>query len=173
MNKKHLKLVTYTGMAIFSMFFGAGNVAFPLVLGQKFSLAVFWPMVGLLVTAVGIPLLGLWSTISFKGDYHRFFGRIGHLPALVAISLVMALIGPFGALPRLITLSYSTIEVYSPDFMPLWSYSLLCAFFLFWSAKKQSRLLAVIGQYLTPFLLLSTFLIIIFGIAGSPSTMVR
>lgn len=46
------------GMAIFAMFFGAGNIVFPLALGQYALDKTFFALLGLLVTGVALPLLG-------------------------------------------------------------------------------------------------------------------
>ena len=85
-----------TGLAMFAMFFGAGNVAYPLSVGHLAQDAHFWGILGLLVTAVGVPFLGLISVVLFGGDYESFFGRLGKWPGFILTVLILALIGPFG-----------------------------------------------------------------------------
>jgi len=103
-----------TGLAMFSMFFGAGNVVFPLAMGQYAQDKNFFAILGLLITAVGVPFLGLMSMTLFDGDYRKFFGRIGKIPGFIIALAIMALIGPFGAMPRVIALSYSTAKNFFP-----------------------------------------------------------
>lgn len=73
MKARTLSNTIATGFAIFSMFFGAGNVVFPLALGQfakdKHPYAAF----GLVLTAVIVPFIGLIAMALFNGNYKHFF----------------------------------------------------------------------------------------------------
>ena len=62
-----------TGLAMFSMFFGAGNIVFPLALGQQAGSMAWVAILGFLITAVGVPFMGLVSMILFEGNYKKFF----------------------------------------------------------------------------------------------------
>ena len=56
-----MKKILPIGFTLFALFFGAGNLIFPLKLGYE-SGGYFWPaLIGFLVTGVGLPLLGLIS----------------------------------------------------------------------------------------------------------------
>jgi len=99
MEVKSRTTVWATGFAMFSMFFGAGNVVFPLELGLGAQSQNIWAIAGLLITAVGVPFIGLISMTLFNGNYHHFFERIGKVPGFIVAALIMGLIGPFGALP--------------------------------------------------------------------------
>ena len=59
--KKKLSIQEYASVAImlFGMFFGAGNLIFPVHLGQLAGSAMWPAFLGLLITAVGLPLLGV------------------------------------------------------------------------------------------------------------------
>ena len=74
-----------TGIAIFSMFFGSGNVVFPLLLGQITGEKISWALIGLAITAVGAPLLGLLGSVLFEGDCKKFFYRIGEIPGYIIV----------------------------------------------------------------------------------------
>ena len=58
LNARQLVLV---GSMLFGLFFGAGNLIFPMILGASAGTALPAALIGLLVTAVGIPLLGIVS----------------------------------------------------------------------------------------------------------------
>jgi len=65
------------GIAIFSMFFGAGNVVFPLLLGLH-SKSQFPPaLLGLIITSIGFPLLGVIGSSLFQGRALPFFMKTG------------------------------------------------------------------------------------------------
>lgn len=158
-----------TGLAMFSMFFGAGNVVFPLLVGIDTTDQNFYAILGLLITAVGVPFLGLLSMTLFDGDYKTYFNRIGKVPGFIVAALIMGLIGPFGALPRCIALSYSTTEMFFPG-MSLEFFSLISCVIIFLLTFKKNQIVDILGYYLTPLLLLSLAIIIVKGIIFSPST---
>lgn len=158
-----------TGLAMFSMFFGAGNVVFPLLVGIDTTDQNFYAILGLLITAVGVPFLGLLSMTLFDGDYKSYFNRIGKIPGFIVAALIMGLIGPFGALPRCIALSYSTTEMFFPG-MSLELFSLISCVVIFLLTFKKNQIVDILGYYLTPLLLLSLAIIIVKGILFSPSS---
>ena len=52
------ELVTLASM-LFGLFFGAGNLIFPLILGATAGQDLGAAMAGMIVTAVGLPLMGI------------------------------------------------------------------------------------------------------------------
>lgn len=159
--------VIATGLAMFSMFFGAGNVVFPLALGQHSQENTLYAILGLLITAVGVPFLGLISMTLFDGNYKYFFDRIGKVPGFLVALIIMGLIGPFGALPRCIALSYSTLELYFTG-MSASFFSILSCLIIFAFTFRKNSILDVLGYILTPFLLFSLGFITIKGLLISP-----
>ncbi|MCK4934492.1 MAG: branched-chain amino acid transport system II carrier protein [Simkaniaceae bacterium] len=156
-----------TGMAMFSMFFGAGNITFPLIIGQVVHGNLIFALLGLILTAVFIPFAGLMAITLFEGDYTSFFSRIGKIPGYAIILILLALIGPFGGIPRCITLTFSTLSVYFSS-LELFSFSLLSCVLVFLCCWKKNRILDLIGYVLTPFLLLFLLIIIVKGIFFAP-----
>ncbi len=152
-----------TGLAMFSMFFGAGNITFPLMIGKSVKEGIVMALIGLILTAVVIPFTGMVSMTLFKGDYRSFFSRIGKIPGLIVILILLGIIGPFGGIPRLVTLTFSTISVYFPH-LNLLTFSCISCLLIFLFSWKRSRILNVIGYILSPLLILSLLFIIIKGI---------
>ena len=56
------KEYTYVASMLFGLFFGAGNLIFPVHLGQMAGSNVWQAILGLLITGVGLPLLGVAAT---------------------------------------------------------------------------------------------------------------
>lgn len=166
--EKNKANIIATGLAMFSMFFGAGNVVFPLLVGIEAKDHNIYAILGLLLTAVGVPFLGLFSMTLFDGDYKSFFNRIGKVPGFLVAALIMGLIGPFGALPRCIALSHSTTEMFFPG-MSLELFSLISCVLIFLLTFRKSQIVDVLGYYLTPLLLLSLAIIVVKGIIFSPA----
>ncbi len=154
-------LVT-TGLALFSMFFGAGNLIFPLLLGKTSGSNVWYAIAGLGITAVVMPFLGLAAMVLFQGDYHRFFGRAGRVPGLLLLLLLQFLLGPFGVIPRLITLMHAMAAPYLMD-VPLSLFSVLAAALIFACSFQREKLIGFLGAILTPILLLALAALVFFG----------
>ncbi len=56
LTKKNMLLLSFT---LFSLFFGAGNLIFPPLLGSQSGNNVIWALIGFLITAVILPILGV------------------------------------------------------------------------------------------------------------------
>ncbi len=152
-----------TGLAMFSMFFGAGNVVFPLALGQIAKDQNFYAILGMLITAVGVPFTGLIAMTLYDGNYEQFFQRIGKIPGFIVSLIIIGLIGSFGALPRCIALSYSTAKIFLPMVsLPIFS-AISCLIIWLFTVKRNS-IIDTLGYILTPLLIGSLAFIIIKGL---------
>lgn len=164
--KKAFTLTTWTtGIAIFSMFFGAGNVIFPIMLGQEVGDQLFFALSGFLLTAIGGPLLGLFAAVLFEGDSKAFYCRIGKIPGYLLVLLLLFLIGPFAAMPRCVTVSYAAMHNYFPD-MSLAVFSIISGMVMLACIIKRDLVLDILGYFLSPVLLISLFVIIFKGFFG-------
>jgi LIVCS family branched-chain amino acid:cation transporter len=163
------KLDLYAGgLAIFAMFFGAGNIIFPLALGQyaqdKTPIALF----GLLITAVLVPFAGLLAMFLYQGHVLRFFSRLGRIPGFLMACLTIALLGPLGSAPRCIALAFSTMSVSVPN-LPLILFSAISCAIIFLFAFRKNSLLTLLGYVLSPFKVFLLVLIIIKGFMDAPA----
>lgn len=166
--KPKLSQIITTGFAMFSMFFGAGNVVFPLALGQTAQDKNLFAILGLLITAVGVPFLGLFAMTLYDGNYKGFFARMGKTTGFLIALVIMGLIGPFGAIPRCIALSYSTTHLFFPE-LSIEVFSIISCLVIFLFTFKRNNIMDVLGNILTPFLIISLGIIIIKGVIDSPA----
>ncbi len=156
-----------TGFSLFAMFFGAGNVIFPLLVGQYAGQHFFLAMLGLLVTAVAVPVLCLLSMVMFNADYRTFFGRVGRWPGWSLIILSLLLLGPFFALPRVITVAHGALTYHVLDISLPWFAFIFCLLTLFFTLKN-TIFTHVLGYILTPLLLIFCIALVGFGLATPP-----
>ena len=82
--------VTVASM-LFGMFFGAGNLIFPVYMGQQAGSHVWAAVAGFLITGVGMPLLGVaalglsrssTACLTSRSKVNRPYAYVFHLPAV-------------------------------------------------------------------------------------------
>lgn len=158
------RLVLVAGFAMFAMFFGSGNLVFPIMVGVQ-SLAEFpFATLGLILTGVMLPFLGLLAMVYYGGDRKAFFKSLGAPAAFVLTFAMLSLMGPFGVLPRCVIVAHGGLDLVFPGVDPVIfnaAFSAVTGYF----AWQRSQIIDKIGTLLTPFLLLSVFALIAVGIA--------
>ncbi len=97
--------VLIVGLTLFSMFFGAGNLIFPPFLAVQAGTAIVPAAAGFLVSAVGLPVLGVVA-VARSGGLSRLAGRVHPVFALVFTILIYLSIGPCLAIPRTASTSF-------------------------------------------------------------------
>lgn len=158
----------YIGLAMFSMFFGAGNIIYPLAVGQYAGDKNIFAMFGLILTAVIMPIMGVIAMILFDGNYRQFFGRLGSVPGFLLALTTISLLGPLGSTPRCITLAYTTLNSLFLN-MSLPVFSAISCVIIFLFTLKKKYILDILGRILTPMLLGSLLLIIAMGLIEAPA----
>jgi branched-chain amino acid:cation transporter, LIVCS family len=154
------------GLALFAMFFGAGNLIFPLYVGQIAQDHSPSATIGFLAMGVLVPFLGVISMALVKGDYASFFGSLGKRVGFFITLLLLTVWIPLGSGPRCITLAYASLSSYV-GLPPLWVVSIIYLGLVALMTCQRSRLLSILGFGLTPCLLLCLAIVIIKGIIGA------
>ena len=153
---------------LFGLFFGAGNLIFPIHLGQMAGANWLVATLGFLVTAVLLPLLSVLaiSVTHAKGVYDIGL-PLGSTFALVFMILIHLTIGPLFGTPRTASISFKVgIEPMLPQSMAqigLLIFSTIffvCAFVV---AYEESNILTSIGKVLNPLFLLLLFIVFLMG----------
>lgn len=162
---------------LFSLFFGAGNLIFPPFLGQNAGTSTPAAILGFLVTAVILPVLGVIVVARFDG-LDRLAGRVGKRFSLVFTVLIYLSIGPGLGIPRAASVPFEmAVAPYLPESAPLQLcmviYSLVFFLLALWLALNPGKLVQRIGNFLTPSLLtLLCFLFFSFLLRGQTAVAV-
>jgi LIVCS family branched-chain amino acid:cation transporter len=151
------------GLALFSMFFGAGNLIFPLLIGKAAGSESVAAVTGLGLSAVVFPFLGLVAMMLYGGDLRAFLARLGKWPAFAVMGLLYMSQGPVGAMPRHFTLMHASIKPYIPG-LPLIVFSALIACVVFYLTIRPTKMMQWLGSVLTPLLLLAIGVLVSVGI---------
>lgn len=160
--------VTIIGLAIFSMLFGAGNIIYPIKAGVLAGSKNYAGILGFLLTGVCLPIFGLVTMILFDGNYKKFFHRVGKIPGNLAILYCLLIIGPLLAMPRCITVPHAMISPFMPYLTP-GLFSILFCIVTFLLTYKESKLLNILGSYISPLLVGSLGIILFKGLAQAES----
>ncbi|NKZ27316.1 branched-chain amino acid transport system II carrier protein [Vagococcus lutrae] len=167
--KKNLTMKQYltVGSLLFGLFFGAGNLIFPVLMGQLAGNQTPLATIGFIVTGVGLPFLGILA-IGFsesQGIYDLASKASKGFGLFFTIALYLT-IGPFFALPRTATVSFEVgfAPYLNAQQRSLWLLVFSIIFFLLaWRLSlNPSKMMLWIGKILNPlFLLLLSALILI------------
>lgn len=169
MNNLTYKELVFISFMLFSMFFGAGNLIFPAFLGRSAGIEMWFSLGGFIVTAVGLPILGVIA-VGKAGSLQILSTRVHPWFALLFPFLIYVSIGPGLAIPRAGTIAYEMgMKPFLPDFLSdkpilLLLYTVLFFAIVLWLSLSPSKLVDRFGKILTPLLLILIGVIFIKGI---------
>lgn len=144
---------------LFGMFFGAGNLIFPVHLGQRAGANAISAMVGFVLTAVGLPILGVAAIGNTHSDgLQSLANKVGEKYGYVLTIALYLTIGPFFAIPRCATTSFTTgiapmlTENVSERVMLL-IFSLIFFGFVLFFSLRPAKITVWIGKIINPLFL--------------------
>ena len=177
MKKLTLRQLLTVATMLFGLFFGAGNLIFPAAVGQLAGRNLWWASAGLLITGVGLPLLGVAALgISRKEGLFALSSRLGRGYGFFFTCLLYLTIGPFFAIPRCATVSYTVgIERLLPQGgnVALALFSLVFFGAVLFFSLRPGEILTWVGKVLTPLFLCFLAVLILRALTspiGDPGT---
>ncbi len=167
---KKIPFSTYAviGTMLFGMFFGAGNLIFPIQMGQLAGTNYWLALIGFLVTAIGLPFLGILAIgLSGSNGLRDLASKVHPVFGVVFALALYLTIGPFFAIPRTATVPFVVgFEPFiDPSQATLWLAIFSFVFFavVFYFSLNPAKIMDIIGKYLTPAFLI--FLFVLIGIS--------
>ena len=162
----------YVASMLFGLFFGAGNLIFPVHMGQMAGRNIWPAIVGFLVTGVGLPLLSVAALgISKSEGLFDLSGKASRGYAYFFTCALYLTIGPFFAIPRCATTAFTVgIEQAIPQAgAHLRIYLLVFSVIFFaaalWFSLYPGKILTWVGKILTPFFLLFLSILVLVALA--------
>ncbi len=165
-SRNSFSFVVSVGFMLFALFFGAGNLIFPVMLGQMAGENVWAANAGFIVTGVGLPVLGVLALgFSGKSDLQSLASRVHPIYGILFTCALYLSIGPLFAIPRTATVSYEIgIKPFfgeNAGFLPLVIFSIIFFAITLFFSLKSSKLVDIVGKVLTPILLISIAVLIV------------
>ncbi|QOT00035.1 branched-chain amino acid transport system II carrier protein [Brevibacterium sp. JNUCC-42] len=155
-----MKETVTIGLMLFALFFGAGNMIFPPLLGQSAGTSVWVAILGFVLTGVGLPILAVAATATSGGDLKVLANRVHPLFGIIFPTLIYLAIGPFFGIPRTASVAYEIglspllSASLKESSLPLFFYTIVYMSITFWLCLNPTKLIDRIGKILTPTLLL-------------------
>ena len=155
------KELLITSFGLFSLFFGAGNLLIPPLLGYNAGENWFWVTIGFMITAVVIPIFGILAHARLQGTLYDFGKKVSPTFSLIYCILIYIIAVAIPS-PRTAAATHE-IAIFpafgsSPLLTSTIYFSLVLVFVL-----NRSKILGLIGKFLTPFIVL--LLLAVIGIA--------
>ena len=144
---------------LFGMFFGAGNLIFPVHLGQMAGRNALPAIIGFIITAVGIPILGVAAIgITHSDGLQTLSGKVGKGYGIFFTCLLYPTIGPLFAIPRCATVSFTTgitplLGADSPERLYLLLFSAVFFAFVLFFSLRPGKITVWIGKIINPLFL--------------------
>ena len=158
---------------LFGMFFGAGNLIFPVHLGQMAGRNAVVAMIGFIITAVGIPILGVAAIgITHSDGLQTLSSKVGKGYGIFFTCLLYLTIGPLFAIPRCATVSFTTgitplLGADSQEWLYLLVFSAAFFAFVLFFSLRPGKITLWIGKIINP-LFLFFFAVLIIAALLSP-----
>lgn len=174
MKKLKLSQIISVSMMLFAIFFGAGNMIFPPAMGQLAGTNFLPALAGFVLTDAGIAILGITAVVLVGSSMSDLGGLISKRFALCLSIGVYLLIGPLFALPRTGSVSFeiAMLPYIGKDVAFIGSLIFTAVFFgiTYYLSSNPSKIVDVVGRYLTPVLLISILAIFIASLVKGTST---
>ena len=155
------KDIWIAGFALFSLFFGAGNLILPPTLGAK-SGADWWIVVlGFVLTAVTIPIFAIFAHAKLQGTLYDFGKKVSPIFSTFYCMLIYAIAIAIPS-PRTAAVTHEMAIQPFFEITPLLT-SIIYFVLVFVFAVNRNKIISLIGKFLTPIIVL--ILLIIIGIA--------
>ena len=147
-----------TAFALFSLFFGAGNLIFPPLLGFQSGNMWWLVAIGFCISGILIPIFGIFAHAKLQGTIFDFGKKVSPKFSIVYSILIYAI---SISLPSPRTASVTHEIAIQPFFGSSYLATSIIYFLLvFIFAMNRSRILTILGKILTPAIILILLAII-------------
>lgn len=152
---KRMRDITVVGFALFAIFFGAGNLIFPVYLGLNAGENWISSMIGFVLTDPFLAITVIIVTTKLGGQAEDVGKRVSHGFAKMHGVISVLSIATFIAVPRTAaTVHEIAIQPNWPNVSPVITSLIFFALTLYF-VINEGKVMDIIGNFLTPFLLIT------------------
>lgn len=163
------KEIWLAGFALFSLFFGAGNLILPPSLGVKSGPDWWIVILGFIITAIIIPILAIFAHAKLQGTLYDFGKKVSPVFSTVFCFLIYSIAI---AIPSPRTAAVTHEMAIQPFFeTSALSTSIVYFVLVFLFAVNRTKIISLIGKFLTPIIVLILLVIMVLSFFKSPGTL--
>ncbi len=170
MKQLNIGIYFIVGLALFSMLFGSGNLIFPPEIGITGGTEWYKGYIAYFLADAGLGICSVFAMLKVDGDLNRLTGAIGPRGAMIINTVCIICIGPLLAIPR------NAAVTFEMGISPLFGidpgsrilrlvFSVIFFGIVLLLTIRPSRVVDILGKYLTPILVAAIAILIILGIA--------
>jgi LIVCS family branched-chain amino acid:cation transporter len=173
--KLTMKETILVASTLFGMFFGAGNLIFPVHLGQMAGSNAWSALIGFCITAVTIPILAVAAIgNTHSDDLLHLSSKVSDGYGKIFTAVLYLTIGPFFAIPRCASVSFTTgvAPLVGESHFKLWQLAFTFVFFAFvmYFSLRPGKITTWIGKVINPLFLVFLAVLIVVALVnpGAP-----
>jgi len=167
MKSNYTTLILIFGMALFAMFFGAGNFLLPSYIGSQVGNSWFQAIVGFGISGIIAPFVGILAVVLSGKNFSDLGDRIHPQLTSILATIIILCIGPLLAIPRTgATILEVVVSPLYEDASAIWT-SILYFLAVFAISLLPRKIVEIVGKYLTPLLLICLVVLVIVGASHS------
>ncbi|QAS53222.1 branched-chain amino acid transport system II carrier protein [Halobacillus litoralis] len=153
----------FIGFTLFALFFGAGNLIYPVSLGIESGTSYIPAIIGFVITGVGMPIITVAAISLVRNGAVQLAGRVHPTFGLLFTAMVYLVIGPFFAIPRAANVAFETgvAPFLNGEALTLFLFTVVFFISVYWVSRNPSKLVDRVGQILTPALFLAILALVI------------
>lgn len=162
--KRSTKDALVIGLALFSMFFGAGNIIFPPYLGLESGNQWLIGFSSYYIADICLAVTAILAVLKYQGDVSKLMDHLGKRPGQLMLAAIILCIGPLIAVPRTGATTYEMFVVPLFGNIPAWVPNTIFFVITLLLSIRKSSVVDILGKFLTPALFLGLIFLIIKGI---------
>ena len=177
--KRNIGLYFIVGLALFSMLFGSGNLIFPPEIGITGGTEWYQGYIAYFLADAVLSICSVFAMLKVDGDLNRLTGTIGPTGSMIINTVCIICIGPLLAIPRNAAVTFemgiSPLFGLDPESRILrLVFSIIFFGVVLLLTIRPSKVVDILGKYLTPILVAAIAILIIIGVvspgaqAGAP-----
>ena len=156
---------------LFGMFFGAGNLIFPVYMGQLAGRNIWKAIAGFIITGVSMPLLGVAAIgVSRSNGLFELSSKVSRPYGYFFTCALYLSIGPFFAIPRCATVPFtvavSGLLPAEEQGLALAVFSLIFFALVLGFSLNPGKILTYVGKVLTPVFLVFLAILVVMALVN-------
>ncbi len=171
LNKKSLIDSLIIGAALFSMFFGAGNMIFPPFLGFESGNEWLSGFFGYYIADIGLAILAIIAQIN-RGSFDDVLSPLGRTASTALMLSIILCLGPFISIPRTCATTFELAILPNLPTASVFLFSVIFFGITLSLSFNETKVVDIVGKVLTPVLIIGLLFLIIKGIIDPISSVI-